>query len=179
MSGTIIQFKLISGEEIVCEVVDFPSEDDDDFTIKNALILLRNSTNPTEAQYVFKPWIAMMESDTDYISLSSSTVMALCEPTSAFQKEYVVAKTQLHSISKMRQSYYERMDDEYINSILDDLQDVFGEYEEEDERKSTPSTGKKIFDKIVDGDYDKPKQPDKTKAKILKFPTPDDDDTIH
>jgi hypothetical protein len=161
MIGTLIQFKLVSGEEIACEVVDFPSEEDNDFTIKNALILLRNSTNPTEPQYLFKPWIAMMESDEDYISLSSDKVIALCEPTRSFHKEYTVAKSQLHSISKMRQSYYDALDNEYIQNIVDELGDLYSTYEDEDLEP-----------------VEKSSKEDNSKGTVLQFPKKDDD-TVH
>lgn len=162
MIGTLVQFKLVSGEEIACEVIDFPSDEDNDFTIKNALILLRNSTNPTEPQYLFKPWIAMMESDKDYISLSSDKVIALCEPTDPFRKEYTVAKTQLHSISKMRQSYYEALDNDYIQNIVDELGDLYSTYEDEEDLEPEVKETKE----------------DTSKGTVLQFPKKDED-TVH
>lgn len=159
MMGTLIQFKLVSGEEIACEVVDFPSEEDNDFTIKNALILLRNSTNPTESQHLFKPWIAMMESDDDYISLSSDKVVALCEPTRSFRKEYAVAKSQLHSISKMRQSYYDALSNDYIQNIVDELGELHSTYDDEEDLEP----------------IEKGTEEDTSKGTVLQFPRKDDD----
>jgi len=172
MSGTIIQFKLISGEEIACEVVDFPSEEDPDFIIKNALILLRNGNNPTEAQYLFKPWIAMIESDNDYISLASDKVMALCEPTTAFSKEYRIAKSQLHNISKMRQSYYDKMDNDYIRQLMEELDNVFDGYEDESNSLIEQLQSRTPVNNDSDGTSPK-------KGKVLQFPKREDDDTVH
>ena len=169
MSSKVIQFKLVSGEEIACEVVDFPCGDDSDFTIKNALILLRNSTDPTAPQYLFKPWIAMMEGDGDYISLASDKILALCEPTRSFMKEYTVAKTQLHNISKMRQNYYDAMDAEYIQNLVDELSDMFEDYGD-----ASPEEKREMTRGIVqDSDGS-----DSTKGKILQFPKKDKD-TLH
>ena len=166
MSGTVIQLKLISGEEIACEVIDFPLDDNDDFIIKNALILIRNSGNPEEAQYIFKPWIAMVESDDDYICLASDKILALCEPNRSFVREYNVAKSQLHNISKMRQSYYDSIDNEYVQNLIDELGNMFEDYDE-----MSPEEQRKITKGIVkDSDGSDP-----SRGKILQFPKKNED----
>jgi hypothetical protein len=103
----------------------------------------------------------MMESDEDYISLSSDKVIALCEPTRSFHKEYTVAKSQLHSISKMRQSYYDALDNEYIQNIVDELGDLYSTYEDEDLEP-----------------VEKSSKEDNSKGTVLQFPKKDDD-TVH
>ena len=101
-----------------------------------------------------------MESDNDFISLSSDKVVALCEPTKSFRKEYAVAKSQLHSISKMRQSYYDALDNDYIQNIVDELGELYSTYEDEEELEPVKKSTNKE---------------DESKGKVLQFPKKDDD----
>jgi hypothetical protein len=85
----VTHMKLSSGEEIVCEVLDWPDEGEKEIIVRMAFAL-RTQFDPEtmSAIYGLVPWMTMVESVNDYIVLSSDHVVSITKATSSFLREY-------------------------------------------------------------------------------------------
>ena len=85
----VTHMKLSSGEEIVCEVLDWPDEGEKEIIVRMAFAL-RTQFDPEtmSAVYGLVPWMTMVESVNDYIVLSSDHVVSITKATSSFLREY-------------------------------------------------------------------------------------------
>jgi hypothetical protein len=81
------QFKLISGEEIICEVVEWAQEGDDQLIIRNAM-QVENRYWEEEMTYQFHPWMLYIENPLELIVMSSNHVLALTNPSPHLLAQY-------------------------------------------------------------------------------------------
>lgn len=166
MLSNVMQFKLTNGEEIICQVVDWPEEDDTDYIVHNALLLMQQIINGTRTKYMFKPWFTMAEKSDQYISISKDQIVACVYPNEILNVEYINAK---------REMYY-RSSSKQVESALPSMNDPFS-YNEEDDQKKFKQMQKEIL-ALIDqmeqsneveefhNDSDNP-------TNIIKFPGPD------
>jgi len=97
MSGSdfnksIRQFKLSNGDEIVCDVVEWPSEDDDHngLIVRNAYkIFMVNTLNPTENRYYqFRPWLVYQDKKDYFQVLNADHIIAEATPADELLVHY-------------------------------------------------------------------------------------------
>lgn len=125
MLSNVMQFKLTNGEEIICQVVDWPEEDDTDYIVHNALLLMQQIINGTRTKYMFRPWFTMAEKSDQYISISKDQIVACVYPNEILNVEYINAK---------REMYY-RSSSKQVESALPSMNESFNYNEKDDEKK--------------------------------------------
>ena len=151
----IIQLKLVSGCEIVCEVMEWPKDDsgiDGEMVIRHVFQMSLLYSDEEEVKYGLKPWMTMQDGDMQCILLSSRSIIARSKPTTHFRQEFVWAIEQSRKIRKGRDIYYAEVmkhEAEHMKSL------------------------KKSIDNITNGFKDS------SSNNVLSFPTFDSDTNIH
>ena len=113
------QFKLSSGEEIVCEVIDWTGEEEEsELIIRKAMSLVLREHN-VGTYYTFKPWMIYQENPEDFIILQSQHVMSIGFPTKNLLKHYDEAVEEMAQIFESRKSLGEEEND--INKEVQSL----------------------------------------------------------
>lgn len=152
----IMQFKMTNGEEIICQVLEYPEEGDTDYVVKDALSMITKTVGTSHTKYMFKPWFTMAEREDQYISIAKDHIVACVSPNTTLYSEYRKARSEMHLNSRTRpqteeqivsdsKNQYAKMHDE-IMSLIDEM-----------ERQSK-------IDDLDDSD---------SGSNIIKFPGPD------
>ena len=90
----IRQFKLTNDEEIICEVVEWNTQENDTMVVRKALQIIAMDDAPASMRYyTFKPWM-LMNNDPEVLQvLNSFHIIAEAQPTKiAIQHYYDVLK---------------------------------------------------------------------------------------
>lgn len=124
----IRQFKLSSGEEIVCEVVDWTGEPEESELIVRKCMSLVLREAPTVTFYSFKPWMIYQENPEDFIIIQSQHVMSIGFPTKKLLSHYDEAVEEMTKIHEERKKYNE--DSNYINKDVRTLMEKTSTAEE-------------------------------------------------
>ena len=82
------QFKLVDGDEIVCEVLE---DTDDDIIIRYALKIVKVDISFSKSYYIFKNWMTFQEKTTDTVALSKFHIIGMARPSDVLLKEYYSA----------------------------------------------------------------------------------------
>ena len=96
------QFKLNSGDEIICEVMEWPMGESKDMIIRNAMSLSFQWDDTGDQIYGLKPWFTMIENHEEYIVINTNHILGTSRPNGSFKKEYVDAVDEMHSLAKRR-----------------------------------------------------------------------------
>ena len=89
MNNTMIrQMKMITGEEILCEVVDFDDEDGPAIVIRNALRVETINRMDGNRVHVLRPWMVFQLGDDIFQTLNGDMVVAEASPADEVLKEY-------------------------------------------------------------------------------------------
>lgn len=117
-----IQFRLSNGDEIVCQVVEEPEEDDTNIVIRNAMMIY-DVPSPEGSQYrIFRPWMAFQASDQYFQLLNYSHIIGEAKPDSYLLEQYYKA---LKTEKQTQEEYQEQVDAKY-QGILDRLAELVG-----------------------------------------------------
>lgn len=87
----IKQFKLTTGEEIVCDVVEWPDEDGEspDLVVRNAFkIVAHTETEDNVRIYALRPWMILQEGNDVYQTLNIGHVVGEANPTQKMLEQY-------------------------------------------------------------------------------------------
>jgi len=147
---------MTNGEEIICQVLEYPEEGDTDYVVKDALSMITKTVGTSHTKYMFKPWFTMAEREDQYISIAKDHIVACVSPNTTLYSEYRKARSEMHLNSRTRpqteeqivndsKNQYAKMHDE-IMSLIDEM-----------ERQSK-------IDDLDDSD---------SGSNIIKFPGPD------
>ena len=77
----IRQLKIITGQEIICEVLEWPDDNVADMIIKNAVEVVGTDFSDGVRYYSFKPWMVMQEGDGVYLNLNADMIVCEAIPT--------------------------------------------------------------------------------------------------
>ena len=119
--NNIKQFKLTSGEEIVCEVVEWASEEDPDMVVKNSfkLIVYNNPATSTK-YYTFTPWMIFQDDEDMFQIINSIHIVAEANPSTKLLEQYFVAiKNEQESDEETKKKI-----DQYISGLKKMLGDL-------------------------------------------------------
>lgn len=130
MMYEVKQFILNNGEEVLCEVIEWPEEGTKEIVIKNAMSIAL-STNGRDNYYTFKPWVHYVEGPREYIIVNTDHIIATANPNSLLLTQYQRAVADMHVTSKERDvEFYAQAKEgmkrmhEIINSLyIKDLSD--------------------------------------------------------
>jgi len=101
----IKQFKMTSGSEIICEVVEWAEEEFREIVIRNCMEIIKIQ-NTHEIFYVFRPWIHYLESNEDLCVINSDHVVATANPNPALVAQYDWAVSDAHQAAEERMEAY-------------------------------------------------------------------------
>ena len=99
----IKQFKLTSGEEIICDVLEYPDDEMADIVIRNAYVIFIYGQTPDGIRtYSMRPWMMMQEESDNMVILNSNHVVGEANPTEKLIEHY--AKVMMHDRSTEKDS---------------------------------------------------------------------------
>jgi hypothetical protein len=123
MSGSdfnksIRQFKLTNGDEIVCDVVEWPDVDDDHngLIVRNAYkIYMLNTLTPTENRYYqFRPWLIYQDNKEYFQVLNADHIIAEATPADELLVHYY--------------KIVNNIDDDNLEEKIDKLKEILNEF---------------------------------------------------
>ena len=112
------QLKLISGDEIVCEIIE---EHKTHFLVRNVLKITARSNQGPKKYFTFTPYMVYQEGMLQVIMLMTSHMMAFAIPTSEMVIQYEMALKEIDRIVKEDEKDLESIEaeiDEYFKDFL-------------------------------------------------------------
>jgi len=106
------QFKFANNDEVICEVLEWNSEDDDLIIVRKAMKIV-SVDDPLEdlRYYTFKPWVSM-NNDPDLIqTVNSYHIVAECIPSHMAQKTYYEIIAEMKAYGEQEESDAVESDD--------------------------------------------------------------------
>lgn len=147
----VAQFKFSNGQEVVCEVMEWPEESNEkDIIVRNAMTIIMGETEFGERMYMFRPWAHYLEAPDEYIIINSLHVVSTNRPSNYLMEEYKYAVSEMHMNRRER--------------------DKIVMQEREEQTKRLQNAMNKIIDRAVEESGD-------LGNNIIRFPS--NDDTIH
>ena len=132
MSGSdfnksIRQFKLTNGDEIVCDVVEWPDVDDEHngLVVRNAYkIFMLNTLNPSENRYYqFRPWLVYQDNKEFFQIINADHIVAEATPADELLVHYYRIINDID-------------DEENIEDKIDKLKEILNEFMSENDSDS-------------------------------------------
>jgi hypothetical protein len=145
----IAQFKFSSGQEIVCEVMEWPDDGEKDIIVRNAMAIVMGETSDGDRIYMFKPWVHFFGKNDEYICVNSFHIVSQNRPNENLIKEYIYAIKEMHEQARER-------DEDYLNDEREKLKKLQGALN--------------LFTKTTI-------QHDSAESNVVRFPRKDD--TVH
>ena len=96
------QFKLASGDEILCEILQWQDQEGIEICIRKAMKLVMNEGDDGVKYYSFRPWMIYQENSEDIIILSASMVIGIGFPVESLLYQYYEAVEDMHQMSVVR-----------------------------------------------------------------------------
>lgn len=117
----IKQFKLSSGEEIVCEVLEWPNVDEDeaDIVVRNIFKIVALEASVTgNRYYTFKPWMVFQDEPDMFQLINSNHIVGEANPSQKLLEQYfIVLKGEPSEDSEAARAEIEKRLEDYINSL--------------------------------------------------------------
>jgi len=92
-NSTIIQLKLTTCEEIICEVMEWPDEDEAEIVVRNVMEIISSSVTLSNAEgykyYSFRPWMTLQEGDDVFLTINSNHVIGEGLPPKKVLEHYL------------------------------------------------------------------------------------------
>lgn len=85
------QFKLSNGEEIVCQVLEWPSDEGVEVVVRRALSIKTGVDKNANRYYTFIPWMACQEKYDSIIALNYQHIIGEANPDTIMTKHYLDA----------------------------------------------------------------------------------------
>lgn len=115
------QFKLSNGDEIICEVIEYPEENDDELIIRKALLMRAIDDDEQGIRYYnFRPWVTMQEGSDNFVSLNYGHVIAEAIPSEKILKHFLEAV----EAADISEEDIQNKIDSYINKLRQKLEEV-------------------------------------------------------
>jgi hypothetical protein len=120
----IKQFKLSNGEEVVCDVVEWPDPDDDspDIVVRNCFKILIGGTSPGAdgiRYYTFKPWMVYQDEPDMYQVINGNHIVGEANPPAKLMEQYI----RMTKLEEMDTSEIEEKLNEYISHLKSAMTD--------------------------------------------------------
>lgn len=117
----LAQFKLTSGHEILCEVMEWGEDGDTDIIVRNVMQIVVGQGSDDEIVFMFRPWLQYLESNEEYVLISTRHIISSNRPNINLIHEYKYAVEDMHMTSIERSSNYHD-DRQEINETMERLQ---------------------------------------------------------
>lgn len=112
---SVKQIKLVTGEEILCRVVE---DGDVDVVIKDALKIVSRSTDFGVRIYTFRTFMVYQESSDDLMVIRADKIVAYANPTYDLLKEYSIAVYDLQNSPTEKESKRETLEEDSSSNIV-------------------------------------------------------------
>jgi ribosomal protein L13 len=145
----VVQLKMTNGSEVVCEVLEWPDQNDNQIIARNALSIVNYEIEDGERVYMFVPWIHFNEGPKDLIIINADHIIATGKPTQYLIDQYRVAVTETNMANKRREEEHLKRKEEGLKQI------------------------EQAIDRVL-----KPKETSDKPANVVIFPGKNDD-TVH
>tara|TARA_R100000541_G_scaffold9826_3_gene17611 strand:- start:19746 stop:20213 length:468 start_codon:yes stop_codon:yes gene_type:complete len=107
----IAQFKLVNGNEVVCEVVEWSNDNQPDMIVRNAMQVVGGYDAETdETFFIFRPWCSFVESHSELIVLNSAHILSTNKVNRGLFIEWSQAVISMHKNALDRQHQFARED---------------------------------------------------------------------
>lgn len=117
----IKQFKLSSGEEIVCEVIEWPDVDEDmaEIVVRNIYkIIAIDQTVSGNRYYTFKPWMVFQDEPDMFQTININHVVGEANPSQKLLEQYfTMIKGELSEDSEAARAELEKKLADYIHNL--------------------------------------------------------------
>lgn len=122
----IRQLKLITGEEIICQILDWADDEEVDIVVRNVYqVSAIDDDRKGIRYYCLKPWMTMQEGDDKYITVNTMHIVSQAKPHGRVREQFETAvehsNLDQEEIKEKVKDYIEKMqlidEDEYENVI--------------------------------------------------------------
>jgi len=113
-NSSIRHLKLVTGEEVICEVLD---ESSDTIVVNNAMSLMQNSLKNGDKFFTFKTYMIYQDTPTNVIIVFTDKIMSLATPAEGMIEQYTIALREMANY--LEQNFNE--DEKDIDDWLDDM----------------------------------------------------------
>lgn len=130
------QFKLASGEEIVCEIIQWNNEEELELVVRKAMKLVMGELETGIKYYSFRPWMVYQENPDDFVVLNGNHVVGIAYPPDSLITQYDEAVDEMSKMYEERQkehlakkgSEYKSVDEinELTKSLLNTTEELEG-----------------------------------------------------
>lgn len=100
------QFKTTSGEEVVCEVVQWNEGYDTEVLVRKAMRLVLIETEDGIKYYSFRPWMVYQEHPDDLIILNINNVIGIGFPPDTLLSQYNEAVAEMAEMNTAREEEF-------------------------------------------------------------------------
>lgn len=122
----IKQFKLSSGEEIICDIVQWPDfeNDEGDMIVRNIFkIVSIDSTINGDKYYTFRPWLSFQDEEDMLQTINVNHIMGEANPSEKLLTHYFTAvKGGANEASEEARKDIQQKLEDYINNLRSNLE---------------------------------------------------------
>ncbi len=137
MSSSIRHLKLITGEEVICDVLDETTES---IVINNAMSLIQNTLKTGEKFFTFKTFMVYQDTPTNVMIIFTNKIMSLAIPAKEMVEQYTTA---LKEMANYLEENYGQSIEKTVEEEMS-LDDFLDEMKKESEKS-------RVFDSDVTG----------------------------
>jgi hypothetical protein len=128
------QFKIVTGEEIIAEVVQWNMDDEQEVVLRKAMkLVLGERAEDNFRYYSFRPWMVYQESPNDFIILNASHIVGIAQPVDSLMYQYHDALKGMLEVFQSRQESVKSGGMGDTNELTQQLRDALDEFEDNDD----------------------------------------------
>ena len=121
------QFKLTTGDEIICEIIEWADDDFSEIVIRRAFQVVITIGNAGSTYYSFRPWMSLQEGTEKLITVNTNHIVSEALPHEDMLAYYnrAVAQSELseEEISEKIDEYVDQLRQAYEKKQQEDLLD--------------------------------------------------------
>lgn len=129
----LAQFKLTNGSEVVCEIMEWPDNDDNQMIVRNVMTILTMEYQDGDRAYQFRPWIQFLDGDKDYVIMNSEHIISINKPSEYLTDQYFSAVNETHQNAKARRRAHKKDKLEGLKRVAEAMERVLRKKQEEPE----------------------------------------------
>jgi hypothetical protein len=115
------QFKLASGHEIVCEVLEWcdpATPDSKEIIIKNVMQIVNGKVNESgESIFMFRPFVNFCEGEKEYMVMDMRHVITVNRPNKHLAAEFIYAVEEMNAIAQDRDDEVAEAEAEFAKNL--------------------------------------------------------------
>lgn len=125
------QFMLVSGQQVICEVIEWAEKDYNEIVVRNCMEIVE-STYGVQKIYIFKPWMHYQEKKEDLVIVNSNHVISIASPHESLLVQYEQAVGDMHISGKTRDKEFRMHMKELIDGLMGETPDPYESFDSDD-----------------------------------------------